>query len=109
MCSSAHQLGNRDIPKDWAVCESGINESWSKEDLAKIHWYESNYSDQFFCLKCMLKWKEFDFDKDLDYTDFKKNANGQAEEFKSVVIAPVEEQKQLFMDGKEGDDLFTEL
>ena len=67
VCSSIYQKGNQDIPNEWAVCESDIDEYAGEEALTKIQGYEAVQSRFKLCVKCALKWKEFDFKPELDY------------------------------------------
>ena len=57
-CDSKKYRGVADIPEEWACCESESN-----KDFILFVIGESK-----FCIRCLQKWKHFDFDPNLDYT-----------------------------------------
>ena len=86
-CSSQKLKGNKDIPDDWAICETeNPIDMQEKDQIQQIQGYESNHSTLKFCIKCMFKWRNFDFDPSLDYT--KKEFNKQ--HAKDKVFEPIE-------------------
>jgi hypothetical protein len=88
-CFSLYQTGNQDIPSPWAVCESGITLESSREEIEALTWYQSNYSEFSVCMKCLLKWKKFDFDQDLDYTSFKPLKSQKEIEHENQFVTPI--------------------
>ena len=49
------------------MCESDIDEYADEDTLRKIQGYEATHSRLKLCVKCALKWREFDFKAELDY------------------------------------------
>ena len=73
--------GHSHIPDSWTTCLFAKNDEDLKKDKEEIgdegedermHMIESQYSEFNSCLMCWFKWKHFNFDPNLNYTDFKK-------------------------------------
>lgn len=78
-CCSLYQKGNLDIPDDWTKCESGFTESSPFEEIMTCYWFVSQNTPFTMCFKCLLKWKEFDFKPNEDYTKFSTREEAEDE------------------------------
>jgi hypothetical protein len=105
VCSSIYQKGNQDIPNEWAVCESDIDEYADEEALTKIQGYEAVQSRFKLCVKCALKWKEFDFKPELDYA--KEKVHDAKENLKPIKIKKPSDDNMIFT--QPGSEIFKNL
>jgi len=87
----------KDIPEEWLVCESNFGNKKTAEELDYYFAYVCPENGFHLCLKCMHKWKQFKFSKDVDYTvrNVDLIMQEQSEAAKITTIKSVEEDNKV--------------
>lgn len=106
-CDSWKYVGIADIPEEWACCEGG--KMPNHYDYYKVKFGVDNIT---ICLRCIYKWKQFDFDPNLDYRLVEKKS--ESEEKKEVhkgsrAIQTITEEVEMFQKTEDGTVIFEDL